>query len=85
MEALHVQVPPPERSGRLALAALDCALAAARSGEVVEPIARVDAEVFRDLGDGGDVMDFVDVCGHAARAENVDAGVQFQGRSSSSR
>ena len=49
MEALHVQVPPPERSGRLALAALDCALAAARSGEVVEPIARVDAEVFRDL------------------------------------
>lgn len=49
MEALHVQVPPSERSGRLALAALDCALAAACSGEVVEPIARVDAEVFRDL------------------------------------
>jgi len=49
MEALHVQVPPSERSGRLALAALDCALAAARSGEVVEPIARVDADVFRDL------------------------------------
>lgn len=33
----------------MALAALDCALAAACSGEVVEPIARVDAEVFRDL------------------------------------
>ena len=49
MEALHVQVSPSERSGRLALAALDCALAAARSGEVVEPIARVDAEVFRAL------------------------------------
>ena len=49
MEALHVQVSPSERSGRLALAALDCALAAARSGEVVEPIARVDAEVFRVL------------------------------------
>jgi poly(A) polymerase len=49
MEALHVQVPPSERSGRLALAALDCALAAARSGEVAEPIARVEAEVFRAL------------------------------------
>lgn len=49
MEALHVQVPPSERSGRLALAALDCALAAACSGEVAEPIVRVDAEVFRDL------------------------------------
>jgi poly(A) polymerase len=49
MEALHVQVTPSDRSGRLALAALDCALAAARSGEAVEPIARVDAEVFRDL------------------------------------
>lgn len=45
----------------------------------------VFAEVFRDLGDGGDVMDHVDVRGHAARAKSGDAGVQFQGRSSSSR
>jgi poly(A) polymerase len=33
----------------LALAVLDCALAAARSGEAVEPISRVDPEVFREL------------------------------------
>jgi poly(A) polymerase len=33
----------------LAVTALDCALAAARSGEVVEPLAGVDAEAFRDL------------------------------------
>ena len=49
MEALHVQVTPSERSGRLALAALECALAAARTGEAVEPISRVDPEAFRDL------------------------------------
>jgi hypothetical protein len=45
----------------------------------------VFTEVLRDLGDGGDVMDLVDVRGHAARAEIADAGVQFQGSSSSSR
>ena len=45
----------------------------------------VFAEAPRDLGDGGEVMDFVDVGCHAARAEIADAGVQFQGRSSSSR
>jgi hypothetical protein len=45
----------------------------------------VFTEVFCDLGDGGDVMNLVDVRGHAARAENADAGIQFQGRSSSSR
>ena len=53
-------------------------------GDVREPIF-VFAEVFRDLGDDGDVMDLVDVHGHAARAEIADAGVQFQGRSSFSR
>jgi hypothetical protein len=45
----------------------------------------VFTKVLGDLGDGSDVMDCVDVRGHAARAENVDAGVQFQGRSASSR
>src|SRR5689334_4093631 len=49
MEALHVQAAPPERSGRMALASLDRALAAARSGEAVEPLHRVDAEAFREL------------------------------------
>ncbi|HWO08364.1 MAG TPA: HDIG domain-containing protein [Polyangiaceae bacterium] len=49
MEALHVQVPPSDRAGRLALTALDCALAASRSGESIEPLVRVDAEAFRDL------------------------------------
>jgi poly(A) polymerase len=49
MEALHVQITPPERSGRAALAQLDRAVAAARSGDPVEPLHRVDAEAFREL------------------------------------
>jgi len=53
-------------------------------GYISQPIF-VFAEVPRDLGDGGDVTDSVDVGGHAARAEIADAGVQFQGRTSSSR
>ncbi|WP_404517194.1 hypothetical protein [Bradyrhizobium ottawaense] len=47
--------------------------------------AAVVAKVLCDLGDGGDVMDFVDVKVHAARADNDDAGMQFEGRSSSGR
>ncbi len=53
-------------------------------GNVAQPVF-VFTEVLCDLGDGGDVMNLVDVRGHAARAENADAGVQFQGKSSSSR
>jgi poly(A) polymerase len=49
MEALHVQLTPEEWSGRVALASLDRAVAAARSGEAVEPLHRVDAEAFRAL------------------------------------
>jgi poly(A) polymerase len=49
MEALHVQVSPPEWPGRAALASLDRAVAAARSGEAVEPLHGVDAEAFRAL------------------------------------
>jgi poly(A) polymerase len=49
MEALHVQIAPPERTGRAALASLDRALAAARSGDAVEPLHRVDPEAFREL------------------------------------
>lgn len=51
-------------------------------GDISYPIF-IFAEVFRDLGDGRDVMDLVDVGGHAARASIADdAGVQFQGSSS---
>ena len=54
-------------------------------GDVPQPIF-VFAEVLGDLGDGGDVMDLVDVRGHAVRTEIADArGVQFQGSNSSSR
>jgi len=53
-------------------------------GNVSQPIF-IFTEVLRDLGNGGDVMDLVDVGSHAARAEIADAGVQFQGRSSFSR
>jgi poly(A) polymerase len=49
MEALHVQLTPEEWTGRVALASLDRAVAAARSGEAVEPLHRVDAEAFRAL------------------------------------
>jgi poly(A) polymerase len=49
MEALHVQVAQPEWPERVALASLDRALAAARSGEAVEPLHRVDADAFRSL------------------------------------
>ena len=46
----------------------------------------VYAEVLGDAIDRGDVMDLVDVRGHAARAEIVEADeVQFQSSSSSSR
>jgi poly(A) polymerase len=49
MEALHVQIAPLERPSRAALAGLDRALAAARSGEAPESIVRIDAEAFREL------------------------------------
>ncbi len=50
MEALQVQIAPPERSGRLmALASLDRAVLAALSGEVDEPMPRLDPEAFREL------------------------------------
>ena len=56
-----------------------------RAGDVPQPIL-VFAELFGDAIEGGDVMDLVDVCGHAARTEIADAGgVQFQGSNSSSR
>jgi poly(A) polymerase len=51
MEALQVQVAPPERygaEGRVALAALDSAVAAACSGEA-EPMPSVAGEAFREL------------------------------------
>ena len=53
-------------------------------GDVPQPVL-VFAEVLRDLSNGGDVMNLVDVHGYAALAEIADAGVQFQGSSSSSR
>lgn len=54
-------------------------------GDVLKPIF-VFAEVLGNLGDSGDVMDFVYVGGHAAaRAERAEAGVKFQGSSVSSR
>ena len=54
-------------------------------GNVRQPIL-VFAELFCDAGDSGDVMDLVDVRGHAARTEIADAGgVQFQGSNASSR
>jgi hypothetical protein len=54
-------------------------------GDVPQPVF-VFAEVLRDLSNGGDVMNLVDVHGQAARAEAADAGgLQFQGSSSSSR
>lgn len=42
-------------------------------------------KILCDLGNGGNVMDFIDVGGHAARADIADAGVQFHGSNSSSR
>jgi arginyl-tRNA synthetase len=54
-------------------------------GDVPQPVF-VLAEILGDTGDGGDVMNLVDVHGHAARAETAAVGgVQFQGSSSSSR
>src|SRR5690606_20716080 len=44
-----VRVAPPERSGRAALASLDRAVAAARTGEVAEPLHVVEADAFRAL------------------------------------
>jgi len=55
------------------------------AGDVPQPIL-VFAELFGNAGDRSDVMDLVDVRGHAARTEIVDAGgVQFQGSNLSSR
>ena len=52
----------------------------------LEHVALVLAEVLGDAGDGGDVMNLVDVHRHAARAEVAGFGdVQLQGSSSSSR
>ncbi len=67
MEALHVQITSPERSGRAALAHLDRAVAAARSGDPVEPLHRVDAEAFRELpmADVRSRLDAVLVARHA--------------------
>lgn len=54
-------------------------------GDVPQPVL-IFAEVLGDAIDCGDVMNFVDVHGHAARAEIADTGgVQFQGRSSCDR
>jgi len=54
-------------------------------GDVLQPVL-VFAELLGDAIDCGDVMDLVDVHGHAARTEIADGcGVQFQGSSSSSR
>ena len=49
MEALHVQVAPTERSGLAALASLDRAVAAARSGETTDALHRVEPEAYREL------------------------------------
>ena len=55
------------------------------TGDVPQPVF-VLAEVHGHTGNGGDVMNFVDVHDHAARAESAAIrGVQFQGSSSSSR
>ena len=55
------------------------------TGDVPQPVF-VLAEVLGDTSNGGDVMNLVDVHGHAARAESAAVGgVQFQGSSSSSR
>ncbi len=49
------------------------------AGDVPQPIL-VFAELLGNAGDSGDVMDLVDVRGHAARTEIADAGgIQFQG------
>src|SRR6476660_1791375 len=54
-------------------------------GDVPPPIL-VFFEIPGDLGDRRDMMDLVDVGGHAARTEIADAGgIQFQGSSSSNR
>ena len=54
-------------------------------GDIPEPIL-IFSEILGDFGNGLDVMDLVDVHGHAARAEIVGTdGIQFQGSSSSSR
>jgi len=67
MEALHVQVAPPERSGPAALASLDRALAAARSGEATEALHRVDADAYRELpiAEVRDRLDAILVARHA--------------------
>ncbi len=55
------------------------------AGGVPQPIL-VFTELLGNAGDSGDVMDLVDVRGHAARTEIADAGgVQLQGNNSSSR
>ena len=53
-------------------------------GDVSQPVF-VFAKILGNTVDGGNVMNLVDVHGHAARAEIAVAGVQFQGNSSSSR
>ena len=53
-------------------------------GDIAQQIF-IFTKILCDLGNGGDVVDFIDVGGHAARAEIVDAGVQFHGSNSSSR
>ena len=55
------------------------------AGDVPQPIL-VFADLLGDAIDGRDVVDLVDVRGHAARTAIADAGgVQFQGNNSSSR
>ena len=53
-------------------------------GDVSQPVF-IFAEILGNTVDGGNVMNLVDVHGHAAWAEIADADVQFHGKSSSSR
>lgn len=81
MEALHVQIAPPEWPGRSALASLDYALAVARSGEAVEPLHEVDAEAFRALpmAEVRERLDAVMVARHADVGLEVLLQVGFIG------
>ena len=53
-------------------------------GDIAQQIF-IFTKILCDLGNGGNVMDFIDVGGHAAQAEIADAGVQLHGSNSSSR
>lgn len=53
-------------------------------GDIAQQIF-IFTKILRDLSNGGNVVDFIDVGGHAARAKIADADVQFHGSNSSSR